>query len=33
MPEVRVRLMRSGANVIVHEKFEFVLYKIKLQNL
>lgn len=27
MPEVGVRLMRSGANIIVHEKFGFVLYK------
>lgn len=27
MSEVGVRMMRSGANTIVHEKFEFVLYK------
>lgn len=33
MPEVGVGWMRSGAKVIVYEKLEFVLCKIKLQNV
>ena len=31
MPEAGVRLMMSGTEIMIHEKFEFVLHKIKLQ--
>lgn len=32
-PEAPVRLMMNSAEIIIHEKFEFVLYEIKLWNV